>query len=588
MTLKSGADLIVETVIENGGEAVVGFIGHSTHEIADAVKKSELSKTVVNPATELGGIHILNGYNYVKERSAAVGMWHTVGNLLLHAGMQEARSGRIPSVHIGFNSDSRLAGRREACQQVPWQSLSPIALSAARVERHDKIGETIYNAFRVAEGHPSGPAYVDIPFDMAIDRIDSRAIVPRGANRKDRPISASIEDVMETARQLVAAKNPIIIAGGGVARAKGGDALRQLAELAGIPIVTTSNGSGVVTELHPLVLGMAGFCGWKSANKLIDQADFALVLGSRLSDWGIAQGYCVRLPKIVHVDTDPGVPGSFYLTQMSIHADAKSFAQQLIGVLPHVPGFQAVPYETRENVKKAAELKKSWLAEVDEKGRADSIPASMWRVMAELRKVMRPDDLLVTDIGNHTLQMLAGVPQQKPRRIVSSQGEGILGCGFPMAIGAQLAEPQNKVFLGTGDGALFYHFNELRVAMEHKLPIVCILFNNSAYGANHQLMGYRYQSPSWCDFTNPKWVEIFKAFGANGEVIGQCSDISAALQRAINSNVPYIIEIPVTKSEGLASDDVGGVGPKLLLKGREIPVDTDGSLLPGENLLPKA
>lgn len=588
MTLKSGAELIVETVLEQGGETVVGFIGHSTHEIADAVKKSELGKTVVNPATELGGCHILNGYNYVKDRAAAVGMWHTVGNLLLHAGMQEARSGRIPSVHIGFNSDSRLAGRREACQQVPWQSFNPIALSTTRIERHDKIGEHVYNAFRVAEGHPSGPAYVDIPFDMCFDRIDGRAIVPRGANRADRPVSAAAEDVAETARKLVAAKNPVIIAGGGVARAKGGEALKKLAELAGIPIVTTSNGSGVVSELHPLVLGMAGFCGWKSANKMIEGADFALVLGSRLSDWGIAQGYCVRLPQIVHVDADPGVPGSFYLTHLSIHADAKSFAEQLAGVLPHTPGFQAVPYETRENVRKAAELKKAWLAEVEEKGRADTIPASMWRVMAELRKVMRPDDLLVTDIGNHTLPMLAGVPQHKPRRIVSSQGEGVLGCGFPMAIGAQLAEPHNKVFLGTGDGALFYHFNELRVAMEHKLPIVCIVFTNGAYGANHQLMGYRYQSPSWCDFTNPKWVDIFKAFGANGETIGACSDMAGALQRAINAKTPYVIEVPVTKSEGLASDDVGGVGPKLLIKGREIPVDVEGSLLPGENLIKTA
>ncbi len=588
MTLKRGADLIVETIQENGGEAVFGFIGHSSHEIADAVKKSDLSKKVVNPATELGGAHMINGYNYVKDRAAAVGLWHTVGNLLLHPAMMEARSGRIPAVHIGFNSDSRLANRREACQQVPWQSFNNIALSTTRVERHDKIGEQIFNAFRVAEGHPAGPAFVDIPFDLTVDRIDDRALVPRGANRTNRPMSAAHEDVLETARRLVAAKNPIIIAGGGVARAKGGEALKQLAELAGIPIVTTSNGSGVVTEMHPLVMGMAGFCGWKSANKVIEQADFALVLGSRLSDWGIAQGYCVKLPEMVHVDADPGVPGSFYLTHLSIVADAKTFAEQLARVLPHTPGFESKPFELRENVRKAAELKKAWLAEVEEKGRADTIPASLWRVMAELRKVMRPDDLLVTDIGNHTLQMLAGVPQQKPRRIVSSQGEGILGCGFPMAIGAALAEPQNKVFLGTGDGALFYHFNELRVAMEHKLPIICIVFNNSAYGANHQLMGYRFQSPSWCDFTNPKWVDIFKAFGANGEVISKCSDMAGALQRAINSNVPYIIEVPVTKSEGLASDDVGGVGPKLLLKGREIPVDVEGSFLPGENLLKKA
>lgn len=210
-----------------------GLLG-TRRMIADAVKKSELGKTVVNPATELGGCHILNGYNYVKDRAAAVGMWHTVGNLLLHAECR-TRSGRIPSVHIGFDGDSRLAGRREACQQVPSGKAripSPCRPPGSNVTT--RSASTSTTPCRVAEGDSSGPAYVDIPFDMCFDRIDGRAIVPRGAKKPGGPSGQRGRRRCggNGPQACCAAKNPVIIAGGGVARAKGGEALKKLAELA--------------------------------------------------------------------------------------------------------------------------------------------------------------------------------------------------------------------------------------------------------------------------------------------------------------------------------------------------------------------
>lgn len=585
MAVKRGADLIVEALEEYGTEQVVGFIGHTSHFVADAFSKSHLGKRVINPATELGGAWMVNGYNYIKDRSAAVGAWHCVGNLLLHPALQEARTGRIPAVHIGLNSDGRLAGRSEAAQQVPWQSFIPIARSTQRVERLDKVGEAIHEAFRVAEGHPAGPAYVDIPFDLTADQIDERALVPRGAVRPKSVLHAANEDVREAAAQLVAAKNPVILAGGGVARCRGSEPLLKLAEMAGVPVVTTSTGAGVFPETHSLAMGSAGFCGWKSANDMLAAADFVLVLGSRLSDWGIAQGYIVKMPKFVHVDTDPTVLGSFYFPLLSVVADAKTFMEQLIEVLPGTPGFKSMRFEERENCKQAAEFRKAWDAWVREQERGDGMPASMFRAMAEVRKVQRPEDIIVTDIGNHTLPMFGGAILQQPRRLLTSMAEGVLGCGFPMALGAQLAEPNSRVFLGTGDGALYYHFNEFRVAVEHKLPIITMVFTNEAYGANWTLMNHQFGQDNWTQFMNPDWVGIAKAFGAYGESVRETGDIAGALQRAIDSGKPALIEIPVSKTQGLASDPVGGVGPNLLLKGREIPVDTAGSMYPGENLL---
>lgn len=585
MAIKRGADLIVEALEEYGTEQVFGFIGHASHHLANALSKSDLGRSVVNPATELGGAHMVNGYNYVKDRVGAVGAWHTVGNHLLPPAMMEARSGRIPSVHIGFNADSRMLGRREACQQVPWQMFDKIALSNQRVERVDHIGEAIHEAFRVAEGHPAGPAYIDIPFDLTADQIEEMGMIPPASKQVVRGVMrASSEDVKATAAKLLAAKNPVILAGGGVARSNGGAALVKVAEMAGVPVVTTTPGQGVIPDIHPLAMGTTGFCGWKSANDMLSAADFVLVLGSRLSDWGVAQGYIFKMPEFVHVDTDPATLGSFYFPVLAIVADAKAFLEQLAEVLPITSGFKAIPFQERENCRQAAEFRKSWDGWVDDQAKKDDMPASMYRVMAEVRKVQRPDDIIVSDIGNHSTPVFVGTHLHKPRRLISSMGEGVLGCGFPMALGAQLAEPNSRVFLGTGDGAFFYHFNELRVAVEHKLPIIVLLFTNDAYGANFTLMDYQFGQENWTQFKNPDWVSIAKAFGAGGELIQSPDNIGPALQRAIDSGKPYLIQIPVGRAEGLSSDPVGGVGPNLLLKGRVVSVDNSGSMYPGEHL----
>lgn len=585
MAIKRGADLIVEALEEYGTEQVFGFIGHSTHHMANALSKSDLGKTVVNPATELGGAWMVNGYNYVRDRVGAVGAWHTVGNHLLPAAMMEARSGRIPSVHIGFNSDSRMSGRREACQHVPWQMFDKIALSNQRVERVDHIGEAIHAAFRIAEGHPAGPSYVDIPFDLTADQIEEKGVIPPASKKAGHGVMrASNEDVKATAAKLLAAKNPVILAGGGVVRSNGGAALVKVAEMAGVPVVTTTPGQGVIPEVHPLAMGATGFCGCKSANDVLSAADFVLVLGSRLSDWGVAQGYIFKMPEFVQVDTDQATLGSFYFPVLPIVADAKAFLEQLAEVLPTTSGFKAIPFQERENCRQAAELRKSWNGWVDDQAKKEGLPASMYRVMAEVRKVQRPDDIIASDIGNHSTPVYVGTHLHKPRRLISSMGEGVLGSGFPMALGAQLAEPNSRVFLGTGDGAFFYHFNELRVAVEHKLPVIILLFTNDSYGANFTLMGYQFGQENWTQFQNPDWISIAKAFGAGGELIQSADNIGPALQRAIDSGKPYLIQIPVNKAEGLASDPVGGVGPNLLLKGREVPVDNSGSMYPGESL----
>lgn len=581
MTTKSGAAAVLETLKEYGAEILFGFIGHSTHEIANAASASGLR--TVNPATELGGAYMAIAYNYLRNAPAAVGIWHTVGSLLLPPALQEANSSRIPSVHLGFNADSRLT-HREGLQHVPSAMFDSVTRFNARVERVDKVGETIHRAYQAAQGFPAGAAYVDIPFDIAADRSD--IFIPRGWQVPRLRIPPAAADVAETIRLLRAAKRPLIIVGGGAVRSEAGAEILRLAELLGIPFVTTSTAQGIIPETHRLCLGTAGMAGWTCANDALKEADLLLVLGSRLSDWGISQGFTAKLaPKMVQVDLDVGRLGEFYFPILPIVADVRDFAVALTDASTHQPDVGELRSGRSAYLALAAKLKSEWRATIDAQGVDPQFPVNPWRIMGELRAHMSAEDILVGDIGNHSWYVLQGTVMEKPRKILMSFGEGVLGSAVPMGIGAKLAHPESTVFVATGDGAVQYHLNELRVAVEHDAPIVIIIFNNGQYDANEQMMRGKYGKGSWTTFHNPDYVQIARAYGGDGERIERTEDIGPALRRAVASGKAYVIDVPVsTKVHFLDNHASGAI---FMLGGRDIPGDTSGTLMAGEHRIDK-
>ncbi|MDB5583078.1 MAG: Cyclohexane,2-dione hydrolase [Bradyrhizobium sp.] len=576
MALISGATAIVQTLKEYGAEIIFGFIGHSTHEIANTVAESGIR--TINPATELGGAYMAIAYNYLRDAPAAVGIWHTVGSLLVVPALQEANSSRIPSVHLGFNADSRLT-HRDGLQQVPSSLFDHVTRFNARVERVDKIGETIHRAFKAAQGIPVGAAYVDIPFDIAADR--SEIFVPRGWRSPEMRTPPSLSDVAETVRLLRAAKRPLIIVGGGAVRSGAGPEISRLVELLGIPFVTTTTAQGIVPETHPLALGTAGMAGWTCANDAVKEADFLVVLGSRLADWGIAQGFTARLAPMVQVDLDLARLGEFYFPALPVVADVRDFVMALNDELETAADVTELRSAHNDYRALSARRKSDWHAFIDAQGTDNQFPASPWRIMAEVRAAMSVDDILVADIGNHSWWVLQGTVMAKPRKILMSLGEGVLGSAVPMGIGAKLAHPESAVFVATGDGAAQYHLNELRVAVEHDVPVIIVIFNNGMYDANEQMMRGKFGKGSWTKFNNPDYVGIARAYGADGEKITTVADIGPALKRAIASGKPYVIDVPI--SIEIPFVDNHASGPIFMIDGREIPADTTGTLVAGEH-----
>ncbi|MEQ3549743.1 thiamine pyrophosphate-binding protein [Pseudonocardia nematodicida] len=576
MTLMRGADAILDTLEAVGTDLLIGYIGHTTQELADATRERPGMRTMY-PATELGGAHVINGYNIVKGRAAAAGLWHTCGTLLIPAALYEGMFSRIPSVHLGFNVDGSFQGR-ESMQEMPnVDVLTPMTRYSTRVERPDKLPETISRAAHRAHGAPAGPTFVDIPFDLTVDTAETT--VPTGWSAPVNRSGADPEQIRAAARLLVGARRPVMIVGGGAVWSGADEEVARLAELLGIPVTTTFTSQGILPESHPLALGTSGPIGWRCANDWIADADVVLAVGSRLSEWGYAQSYTADMPgRLIHVDTDPAQLGNFYYPEIGVVADARTVLRQLVEAVGQDPGFVPTPYRDRAHFAAVREAKEKWVAGTRERALVEDSPISPWRVVSAIESALDPTDYIVSDAGNNTGWVFQGAAAERSRRLVTTAGAGVLGAGFPMALGVKLARPQSQVVVGVGDGGFGYAHNEIAFALRENIPVTVVVFNDSALGANKGFMTNLYGQPSWTALNNPDFVALARAYGADGERVEDAGQLDDAVKRGVASGTVYVIDVPIGQDYGYPATTSGG---KVKWPARQWPADVIGTRSPG-------
>ena len=577
MTTIRGAEAVVRTLEEYDTELVVGYIGHTTQEIADTLTYSS-SIRAIQPVTELGGAHMINAYNFLRGRAAAVGIWHTCGTMLIAGPVYESLVTRIPAVHLGLNADGSFTDR-EAIQEMPNQPMfEPVTRFTTRVERPDKLPEAIHRAFLRAHGTPMGPTFIDIPFDITIDAAEMT--IPHGWERPVGRAAADADGIERAAELLLGAERPVMLIGGG-AVSSGADAeVLALAELLGIPVTTTYTAQGVVPETHPLALGTSGTIGWPCANEVTQAADVVLVVGSRIADWGYAQAYAGELAgQLIHIDTDITRIGDFYVPEIGLVADAKTALRQLIDAIETSPRFERQAFESRPWYPAARDAKERFLATMRERAESDEFPLSPWRVMRDVQSQLSENDIIVTDTGNNTGWVFQGTISSRPHRLLTSFGLGFLGAGFPMGLGAKLAEPDSNVVVAMGDGGFQYATNEIATALKYDLPITVVVFNDGYLGANNGFQNYLYGRTAWVDLNNPDYAALSKAYGGSGERIDRPEQLAEAVRRGIESNTVYVIDAPINPEFGYPAT---GAGPTVRWEPRQWPADVVGTKAPNK------
>jgi acetolactate synthase I/II/III large subunit len=428
-----------------------------------------------------------------------------------------------------------------------------------------------------AHGAPAGPTFVDIPFDLTVDIAEME--IPTGWSAPRSRPGADPEQVREALRLLVGAERPVLIVGGGAVWSEADAEVLELAELVGAPVTTTLTSQGIVAESHPLSLGTSGPIGWRCANEWIADADVVVAVGSRISEWGYSQSYTADMPgKLVHIDTDPGQLGNFYFPEVGIVGDVRTVLRQMIEAVRQDPEFVAAPYQDRSHYAAVCAAKEKWTAQRRERAAVDDSPISPWRVVSAIESAVGPEDYIVSDAGNNTGWVFQGTTAERSRRLVTTFGAGVLGAGFPMALGVKLARPETNVVVGVGDGGFGYAHNEIAFALRENIPVTVVVFNDSALGANKGFMTNLYGQPSWTALNNPDFVALARAYGADGERVEDAGDLNAAVKRGVGSGTVYVIDVPIGEAYEYPATGTGG---KVKWPPRQWPADVIGTRAPG-------
>ena len=421
----------------------------------------------------------------------------------------------------------------------------------------------IPESFYIAESGRPGPVLIDIPKDVQQSTADINfpdLIKVRGYNPIIDPDLANVGKAVEL---LLAAQKPIIMAGGGVILSGAFSELQALAESVMAPVVTTFKGKGAFPENHPLAMGPIGMHGHPEANRIILEADLIIAVGARFSDRSVGRfDEFGKGMNIIHMDIDPAEIGKNKSVDLAIVGDVKSSLRTMVKMISKKVtkrGFENEWLKRRkELIDYYSETLKDYPREITAK-----------KSLKKLRELLPPESIVTTEVGQCQMWASLHFDVISPGTFFSSTGLGTMGFGFPASIGAKAARPDVSVVDIAGDGSFNMTENSLAVSVIEKLPVIVFLLNNYMLGmvAQWQRTFYDRRYMGVEQHNCPDYVKIAEAYGANGIRVETMSELEKAINSALRSELPTVIDIPIDPDEDVFPFVAPGTGLKDMITG---------------------
>lgn len=404
----------------------------------------------------------------------------------------------------------------------------PITKGAWQLRSADELPELLVRAFRVAmEGRP-GPTVIDLPLDLQMAKVDAREedipVVAAG-RRGPRPPHAEIDFTL-LAQSLAQARRPLILAGGGVRAAGAVEPLRELARRTGIPVVGSLLGMDVMPADDPLRAGFIGTYGNRWANTALMQADWLLVVGSRLDvrQTGARTAEFKGERAIFHVDVEPGEVNNRITGCHAILADVHAFAEQGLRVSAgwRLPDFG-------DWVREIAEMRRTW----PDTAELDGVPGiNPNAFLGRLSAASRGAAAYAVDVGQHQMWAAQSLQPAADQTVLTSGGMGAMGFSLGAAVGAAFVTAPRPVVVVAGDGGFQCNIQDLQTIVHHRLPVKMVVMNNGAHGMLRQFqdsyLGGRYQSSVW-GYSAPPFARVAQAYGIPGRRIDDAAEVEDGL-----------------------------------------------------------
>jgi acetolactate synthase-1/2/3 large subunit len=535
----SGADIVVETLIEQGVKTVFGYPGGQVINLYDALYTRRDRIEHVLTAHEQGASHAADGYARASGEVGVVIATSGPGATNLVTGIATAYLDSIPLVAITGNVPNSLIGR-DSFQEVDITGVTlPITKHNFLVKSVDKLADTIREAFVIAKSGRPGPVLVDIPKDVQVAKCPYQ---PCPVVEK-QPIKQAKGDKLTRAAQMIAeAQKPYIYFGGGAVSADISHEIIRLADKIDAPIGCTMMGLSCVPVDNPRYLGMEGMHGHYASSVGQDEADLIITIGARFSDraTGNVSKYA-RRAQIIHIDGDSAEISKNVSVELGITCDMKDALNRLIDLVS--------AKKHPEWMARIAELKAEEHEQFKRATATDRI--TPYALIMETAKRAKPDTPIVTDVGQHQMWVAQFYPFQKSRTFISSGGLGTMGFGLGAAIGAAKATGKRTV-LFTGDGSFGMNLNELATASTENVPVTIIIMNNHVLGMVRQwqtLFFQKHYSNTDLHERKTDFMKLADAFGMPGYRINDLSELAPTLDKVFAEQGPVVVECMIDQDE---------------------------------------
>lgn len=536
------AELLVKCLENEGVEYIFGLPGEENLDVLEALKNSSIK--FITTRHEQGAAFMADVYGRLTGKAGVCLSTLGPGATNLMTGVADANLDGAPLVAItGQVGTDRM--HIESHQYLDLVAMfAPVTKWNKQIVRPGITPEVVRRAFKTAQSEKPGAVHIDLPENIAAMAADGSPL-PLDSQEK---VYASYRTLNMAAAVISKAKNPLILAGNGAIRANASEALTEFATALNIPVANTFMGKGVIPYTHPLALWAVGLQQRDLISCAFDRSDLIIAVGYDLIEYSPKKWNPDGKLPIIHIGMTPAEIDSSYAPVVEVVGD---ITDSLIDILKRAD---------RQNkpTPVTAGLKTEIRADYETYANDTGFPIKPQKLIYDLRQVMGPEDIAISDVGAHKMWMARHYHSDCPNTCIISNGFAAMGIAIPGAIAAKLVYPDKRIVAVTGDGGFMMNCQELETALRVGTPFVTLIFNDGGYGLIEWKQFNHFGTSSFIKFGNPDFVKFAESMGLKGYRVESAQDLIPILEDAFRQDVPTVIDVPVDYGENLRLSQKSG------------------------------
>ncbi|MEE8558966.1 MAG: acetolactate synthase large subunit [Myxococcota bacterium] len=533
------SDLFLRCLEAEGVEYIFGVPGEENADVMMSLLDSPIQFIICRH--EQGAAFMADLYGRMTGRPGVCLGTLGPGATNLTTGVASANMDNSPVLVVtGQGATTRLHKESHQIMNVV-EMFRPITKWATSIYDERNIPEVVRKAFKTAAAEKPGAVHVELPEDIAKNDVEDCPIVPGLKVRRPVADGKSIEKALEL---IAAAQKPLILAGNGCIRTRVSKQLNRFIDRTGIFVATTFMGKGAVSDRHPRSLYAAGLGARDRVALAFGEADLVIAIGYDLVEWHPSRWNAGVEKRVLHLDFEPAEVDTKYRPDVEVVGD---LAAGLWAINERVTAAHEKSPPAFEDVREALyfELEQEYAKDT-------GFPLKPQRILADLRREMRDEDILISDVGAHKMWVARHYPTYTPGSCIISNGFCSMGIALPGAIGAKLVRADCKVVGLCGDGGFLMNVQELATAAQYEIPCVILVWEDSEYGLIRWKQEDQFGKHSHIHFKNPDLVELSRAFGCHAREVTSPDELRPALREAFGTtDRPSVIVVPVDYAENM-------------------------------------